>query len=67
MISFAQESSQANHTPSKTVLSVPVLNKQAENIRLKEQQLAQAATSSRGVYASLKHFLHRKLPGRPTR
>jgi hypothetical protein len=56
MASYAQESTTAHVTPS-TVLSTPSLKNQAEKIQIKEQQLSQAATSSRGVYAQLKQEL----------
>jgi hypothetical protein len=53
LTSFAQESTKPAHTTPTTVLSVPGLKSQVEKIQLKEQQLAQAVTSSRAVYAQL--------------
>lgn len=55
--SFAQESTKPAHTTPTTVLSVPALKSQAEKVHLKEQQLLQATTSSRAVYAQLKQEL----------
>jgi hypothetical protein len=54
---FAQESIQPAHVTPTTVLAIPVLKTQAEKIQLKEQQLAQAATSSRAINAQLKQEL----------
>lgn len=55
--SFAQESTKPAHIIPATVLEVPVLKAQAEKIQLREQQLAQAVTSSRAAYAQLKQEL----------
>ena len=53
LAAIAQENAQPSHTIPATVLAIPSLKAQAEEIRQKELQLQQSATSSRSVHAQL--------------